>query len=691
MYTYKRLCLSILAILLLTNSVSQASDDSRAYEIFKQGLESERQLRIYEARERYIIAQADYPQNEGFLNHYAWFLTRYGFSEEAVEVFSRLVPLAEDKDVLYQGFAWNRQVMGQLEASLEMYKKRFLITAIDIQRAFEQIRWHLYTENQRKIEQLKSKIATGADPLSHKKALVEVYLDQGALDRVIALAGDLRDQGELDLKTHLHLARALLWSGALRRAEQEYDALNGRSPENAFLHIEWAEVLIVDERLPEAQALLEKALGYYPQATAGRRKLAEVLARQHDDDRAIEMAESISTEGNDRLTGLMARARARHFSGRIQTAQPIYAEILGEYPFLPDALWGMTETSIYTGRYADARHTLRQWENALPDPRLNDQQKRFQLYTAPNIEVDTDYYSNSSEFSRMDMGLKTGWYMGDDWRLTAGYRLSGFNQSGFEDILRNTCFLGVRKGVSERLQLVTELSGHVYDNDHNALNGELGLTYQMTPKLSIRPLFRHVDVIDITGPFENMAYSHTVAIGSVGLHITADEYGIRFDYLPLPRVSFSCDYRYSDYSDDNRKQYVNGEAGYRLSLRPDWRIAYNYFYLDYRDPAPLYHENDRVESAYYDPINFETHALRLVFNHDDGDRLFYGGEGALSFIPKSDGTGTYLSAFVGWRFKEDLMFRLDARGFYQNRGIDRLETTGYFWANNILFNFEYRF
>jgi thioredoxin-like negative regulator of GroEL len=691
--TCKPLGFFILAILLLINPLSHASDDSRAYQIFKQGLDDERQLRIFEARERYIATLAESPTNEGFLSHYAWFLTRYGFPEEAADVFSSLMPLADDKAKasLYLGLAWNLQMLGRLEASLEVYKKRFPITAIDMPSAFEQIRWQLNQENHQKIEQLKNDIALESDSLTHQRALVEVYLDQGALASAISSADDLRDQGELDLKTHLLLARALFWSGELDRAAYEYAALNDRSPENAYLQIEWADVLVADDRLPEAQALLEQSLALYPQAAAGRRKLAEVLARQHENQRAIEMAESIPAEKTDRLTGLLARARARHFSGHIQTAQPIYAQILKEYPLHPDALWGMTETSIYTGRYAEARRTLHQWENALGDPRMNAQQKRFQQYTAPDMNGIADYYGNSSDFSRTDVGLESGWSMGEDWRLTAGYRFSGFFQDGYEDIFRNTFLFGARKSVSDRLQLATRLSGNFYDNDHSALNGELELTFQMTPKLSVQPFFRHVDVIDTTGPFENMAYSHTVTIGSVGLHITADEYGLRLKYLLLPRLSFSCDYRYADYSDDNQKHYLSAEAGYRLSLQPEWRIAYNYFYLDYLDPAPLYRENDRVESAYYDPINFETHALRLVFRHDNGNRWFYGGEGALSYIPKSNGTGTYLSAFVGLRFKENPTFRLDVREYYQNRGVDRMDTTGHFWANNVMVKIDYRF
>lgn len=683
-----------MVLLLLWPAVACGADASLAFDTFSRGMDAERRLRIYEARDHFDQALADTPENKGFLTHKAWFLTRFGFSEEALETFNRLLPLAaeDQKDAIYLGLAWNHQRIGQIDTALAFYKKRMPLETNDRKPALEAVRWSLHEENRRKIQTLKQKIAAGIDPIDHRRALAEVYLDQGELANVIHVASMLKDERALDLRTHLYLARAYYWSGDLRQAERVYSELDHRSPENAYLHSEWAEVRIADGRLADARTLLEKAITLYPAAITARRHLADVLARQHQDHAAVAMADTIPAEGTDRLASLMARARSRHFSGNIEGARPIYALALAEYPFYPDALWGMTETAIFTGRYAEARQTLEQWENTPADQRLISQQRRYQLYTAPTATVNAGYYSNASDFSRTDTGLSGSWYLGNEWRLTTGYRFSAFVQDGFSEIYRNTAFLDARKGLTERLQVTAGLTGHAYDDGHRSLNGTLGFAYQLTPALSIHPRFRHTEVIDSTEPFENMAYSHTVTIGAVGLNLTTNEVGGRVDYRPLPRLSFSGDVRFAEYSDDNQKRAINGEAAYRFSLQPDWRVAYNYFYLDYRDPAPVFREGSQSESAYYDPINFETHSLRLIYRNRNSDhRLAYGGEVALSHIPKSDGTGTYLSAFVGWELNDVLMLRLDARGYYQNRGIDRFGDTGYFWAENMLLSLTYRF
>ena len=686
-----RIGVHLLAVLLFSTANGYSSDDAETYEVFKQGLALERQLKIYEARDQYAVALSRAPQNTGYLSHYAWFLTSFGFSEEAIDVFNRLLPLTEDKDPVYIGLGWNRQILGRLEASLNDFTKRFPISASNLPAAFEQIRWHLYQENYEKIRRLKKEIDAGTDTVATRKELVKVYLDQGELNDVISLAQTLRDRGELDLTTQLWLARARFWSGDKRRAEKEYAAVMAQTPGSAFLHMEIAEVLISDNRLPEARVYLEKALVLYPGAAGARKKLAEVLARLKDDGGALSMAETITTEGNSRLTGLMARARALHFSGHVQTARHLYAMVLKEYPYYPDALWGMTETSIYSGRFGDAQRTTRLWENALPDSRRIKQMQRLKLYTAPIAKTKADYYDNSSDFSRKNIGQEASLYVGDDLRLDAGYQFSEFSQDGFEDVFRHAVFFGAQQFITENFRVDGRLSGNFYDSAGSTLNGSLGGNLEVSPTLSFQPRYRHVDVIDTIGPFENMVYSHTVTIGSVGKEITADELGLRFDYRPSPRLSFSGNYVYSAYSDGNHKQNFDFEAGYRFSLRPDWRIAYNFFYLDYRDPAPLYTEGNRVESAYYDPTGLETHGLRLVFRNDDGRRFFYGGEGALSFVPENSGIGTYLSAFTEWRPTEEIAFRLDARWFYQNKGVDRLGDTGFFWADNILFEFDYRF
>jgi hypothetical protein len=128
-----------------------------------------------------------------------------------------------------------------------------------------------------------------------------------------------------------------------------------------------------------------------------------------------------------------------------------------------------------------------------------------------------------------------------------------------------------------------------------------------------------------------------------------------------------------------------------LSAIPYLRAAYNYFYLDLQDPAPLFTENTRTESAYYDPIDFETHTLRLEFRHNYGKHFSSGVEGAVSYIPDSEGTSKSVFAFAVCRFDDHCALRLDARWFYQNRGVDRIGETGHFRARNFILSLDYRF
>ena len=147
--------------------------------------------------------------------------------------------------------------------------------------------------------------------------------------------------------------------------------------------------------------------------------------------------------------------------------------------------------------------------------------------------------------------------------------------------------------------------------------------------------FRHFDIIDTVLPFNNIIYSYVVTIGSLDRDIKSDDYKFYLLYAPVPKVSFAGEFIYGDYSDSNRKHSLMFEAGYQVLDSPYLRTAYNYFYLDIKDPAPLTGSGDHVESAYWDPVNFETHTLRLEYRQDYSEHLSFGAEGALSYSPKS--------------------------------------------------------
>ncbi len=152
-----------------------------------------------------------------------------------------------------------------------------------------------------------------------------------------------------------------------------------------------------------------------------------------------------------------------------------------------------------------------------------------------------------------------------------------------------------------------------------------------------------------------------------------------------------CEAVQGDYSDGNTKHSLLFEAAYQLTDRPYLRLAYNYYYLDFKDPAPIFSEGGQAESAYYDPINFEVHSLRLEYRKNHNDVFSYGAEGALEFIPENGGVPCLISAFAQWRINTSVNLRFDARWFYQNKGIDRIGDTGAFHAENVVAIVEYSF
>ncbi len=182
-----------------------------------------------------------------------------------------------------------------------------------------------------------------------------------------------------------------------------------------------------------------------------------------------------------------------------------------------------------------------------------------------------------------------------------------------------------------------------------------------------------------------------MTIGSIGLNIKSNDYKFYLIYSPLPRVSLSGELVLGDYSDGNTKQSLLLEAGYQVKSIPYFRIAYNYFYLDYKYPAGLFTEGNSSESAYWDPIDFKSHSLRLEFHDNYRKHLLYGSETTISFIPKSEGLSYSIFIFASHNFTKQLALRLDGRWFKQDRGVDRIGETGLFWADNYNMSFQYRF
>jgi hypothetical protein len=182
-----------------------------------------------------------------------------------------------------------------------------------------------------------------------------------------------------------------------------------------------------------------------------------------------------------------------------------------------------------------------------------------------------------------------------------------------------------------------------------------------------------------------------VTIGAVGRNIKTDDYSLYLLIEPLSKLYFSGKGTWGDYSDGNRKLSALLETGYHFMSKPYVRASYNYFYLDYQDPGPVYTGRTLSETAYYDPINFETHTLKLELKHYLSKAVSFGVEGTISYIPKSSGIAHSVFCFGALQFHNHHKLQLDTRWFYQNKGVDRYGVSGYFRAVNMILSYQYKF
>lgn len=685
------LTLPMIAVLLLI--AAQALADDRAYTIFKEGLTLENSLKIFEARDRFRDAVRLEPDNAGYREHYAWFLSSNGFHSEAIDVFNRLLSLPAPQKEYYQGLGWNEKVVGRQANSLAAYEKVFEITVPrdDLRKVSDEVRLKLAQENEGAIAKVKDTLSKTPDDPAALKKLQQLYIGQNDLDNALVIGEKLQAIHSADLPSRLEFARILFWNGQKSRAEIAYQSLLADSPDNAFLYFELGTIQNAMNKLAEARLSLEKSLSLYPNSARVKKELAEVLARMGKSEEALTLASSIDGSGETWLTGRLALARTYHFSGRLMDAIPVYKQILTEYPDNSDALWGLAECATFTGNFVESEAALAKLQLTGDDQRLATQKKLLARFAAPVARLNAEYYANSSDFTRVSGGADMRLFAGMSTTLDAGYYFSKFRQDRFSAISRQTVFIEGETRLAEKLRIGGRLTGNFYDNNQDHLNGRFSLYLEPVKELVIAANYEHLDIIDTELPFGNAIFNYVVTIGAVGRKLQTNDYSLYIQGNPTERIVLAGKILHGDYSDGNRKLIFMLDANFRLSAIPQIKAGYNFFYLDYRDAAPTYTEGSASTAAYYDPNSFAGHTLYLEFKHEVTPSLAYGLEERASLIAKSGGFGNSLFGFITYAASETSSLRLDARYFYQNRGYARQQAGGHFSAENFIISYNYRF
>lgn len=684
----------VLAVFFMAVTRMPVQAASPAYETFQKGLALEQSLRYFEARDRFSEACAAEPDNGGFREHYAWFLSAAGFSEEAAAAFRSALPLSNNQKSLNQGLGWNEKVIGRYPAALAAYSTAFGAdyAKLSYHDAFQEISRHLTSENAAEQKRLALALAQHPDDAGTARSLFDVYVSLGDFKSAGAIGKKVAADDPKDLPFRLKLMLAQLWGGETKAAEADLTQLMVASPDNAYLYYLLGRLKHDQGDLPAASSALKRSLSLYPYAEASRKDLAELLAESGQTEPALALAKSIGEGHAGSLTAQLAVARVLHFSGNVQEAVARYRQILVSYPNNADALWGLVETSLLTGRADEAEPAFKIWQQGEPDPRIDVQKERLRRATAPKLGLLGDYYANSVRFARYNAGTSIGTlYHGT--RLDFGYHFSDFSQQGFSHINRNSVALGAERRIGDAFRAEARLGGNFYSNDQNHLNGKASLYYEPSAKLALALNYGHTDIVDTEPVFQNAIYNYVVTIGSVGRKIAMDDVSVYGRYRIAPRLDVWGKALRGFLTDGNTKSVYLAGADCRLDPSQQLTVGYDYFYLDYRKTAQDYQPGAVSTPAYYDPSNFEVHTVKFAYQHPLVNGITLGAEGRVAYIPKVTGVAESLFVDVAYRWADRQTLRLDLRGSYQDKGVGRnaRDNGGHFWAENALVTYEYIF
>ncbi len=678
-------CMIVVCCVVLPVAVSA---DEKAYAVFREGMNLESGLRIYEARDRFRDAIILDASNAGYREHYAWSLHFNGFPEEAAAAFSDALSLKPADTDLAKGKAWNLGVTGRLRESLALYNKLLPLTSSpdNIASASAEVKRLLAAADDAKIALLKERLAASPGDRESSRELFRTLAYRGQFAESLARGDSILEGAPHDLAFRLEYARVLSWSGQREKSADSYNYLMQQSPDNPFLMLELAHVLADGGRLSESLRQLERAQELMPKSARIARAMAEVLARLGRGDEAVATSDAIENAGYNGLERALARARSRHFSGLLEEAVQEYSAALALYPYHPELLQGMTECALYTGAPDMAEDAVGAWKAISPDdPRLAEFEYSMRKALAPRIAGRFQYYENSSRFKRFNTGLSAESRVGGDFSLLADASQSHFKQSGFRSVDREALAVGVRYTPVQKLEFTGRIGGNLYDRGDDPVTGAAGVTSRLYPGWQLAVAWERMDIVDTEPVFGNAIYNHVVTMGAVGSRINSNEYSIYLQRdLLAGRLALSGKAAVGDYSDGNLKQSRYAGISYRLYDVPRLTIGYNYFFLDYRDAAPAYTEGTRSTSAYYDPLNFEVHTLFLDLSHRFSKELRAGIEQRVSFIPKSDGIAYALFGSLEADLGRSVSAMLTYRFFHQDKGVDRSATSGHFSAQEAL-------
>ena len=642
----------------------------RAGSDFEQGMQFEKEIEIYQARNSFRKALAADPAAPGVAEHTAWFLFLNGFhDEECLALLRQAAPKSQDPEAMERAARQVERELGIRGPADEAEKAQ--------QKEFQKT----------KMEQAASgtEAERGAAMFDSGQYAEAVIL----LERAVKAEPDNRPLA-------LKLARAYSYSGKQAEADQAYGKLLEKQPGNAALLLERAQVAANRDQYERSVDLLAAAEKSQPGDTRILLERARVESMMYHRGAALDAVDRMPAKDQESGRAWLARGRADHSRGQFAAAAESYEKALEKGPHLEEAAHRLVECRTRRGHYGAADELISDWQNR---ERGLDWDMRADLYeemTDPRMGASFASYSNSVQYLELDFGLFGSFRPIPEVEIRPSVINSLFQQIGFSNIDRQGGSVEVNARPDDWVAVSGNLGLNGYTNDWLSPVGGVSAEFFPVHWLDLGVGVNYFDLIDFQPPFGVGIYDLVTTIGGVGNRVTSTQGTLQGRLRPYAGWEVFARTRLASFSDANTFQDNLAMVSYEFyPTQPRIAAAYSYYYMSLHNPARNYQPNAGGIStpAYYDPDALNINSWKLEVSGKPVDWVEMGGEGYLYNIMENGGFGQ--SVFIYTKFELDgpeNTLRIDGRYFTQNRGLNRTDTaSGSFDALNFLLTYEHRF
>lgn len=671
---------------------------------YDQAIEYAKELEVFKANRAFERSIYLDPTNRSYRESYAWHLQAFSFHQEASEQFLILLPEAKDPTLFFQSLGWDFYFLGKLNEALWAFSHAYFIPCdYSLRKKFTSVTNQFRRDEYQKLNTLWCDLSSHYEnPLEAKKKLFESYVYLREVELASLFAEEILFWHPQEYRVHFQYADLLFQKRMFRESLYQYCLLIEKLPNHSFLYLSLGKVYEALGCLCSAKLFYEAAFSLDSNSYTDR-AYARILAKLNECCEAEMIAQQNTCTEEILLVQSLSSAEVQLHCGSVENASAIYRNILSEYPYNRDALWGLLKSSTYTGNTHDALISYKSWPTVwFEDPIQN----WLAVYYRPHeLIFSGEYFSDITTFRRFSVGAAFNQYGCMDSRFHAGYYYTQFAQNHFNTINRHSGFLAWDKFFEERWEVHIRWIENYYDrlqhqseesvpcHEHyqkGVSNCRLHLSCHVTPEFFADIGYDYYDVIDTIPPFNNPIYNYSNQIGSATLNIRTSDWNVFFNYYK-ERFSWLANFVIGHYSDGNVKQTRSFRMDYRFCDLPEFTVYYSYFYLNFKNPAPLFQQCNSTEVAYYDPINLEIHSLGLDVSYESSDQLETGGEVAILYLPKANNFAYSAYGYTNYKMTDQWSLRVDLRYFYQARDVLRNEVSGFYHASSANIQLLYQF